>query len=774
MAVGAWTVPAHAQASLTLTMGTAIQEQGNGRSEATIGEEVALAVRATLPAGALDAATVVVRLPAGLVTTDEAPSVRLDGAGLPAASVVDVVADAVTVTLPAGHDTGDGQGLLVRVVARVADVPAAVHGAVLRPTAEMVLAPAGGDPETVVGTWAVTVVEPAVRVGLSEDTPFGVGPGSDLNFFVEFSNTGSTAHDVVAVVTFEPRLHPRGEDGPARDGEVLPATDGVWDLETRTVTWQRGSIANGYQHGGLMSVDVASGVVHVPDRALWVGSATLTSLGGDVPGERTPASGVSVDRYAPSATQWEAYFLPAPAANAVEPDGVVSRGDVLTVTEEFAIPRGTTTNDLTLLETVPDGLEYLGTDSAECVTPGCALEVVPLETDGARVGWFVGDVTSPEPTQRRVVVRFRVLVTATAPLETGLVFDPRVGVNGADLLEAPASPPPDASFEAVARDEYVDPPEVWVDAPEDTVRVGVRAISGGEPGNGYHEATIGEKVQVNGDVLLPVGQVVTSAEVRLTLPEGMERTSRTSRVYVHGVSLPPGWRATGTEDGVTLTFQGRLDTTETRTVWISYEARVTDSAAAVHGAVLTPVLDVALEGDRGTQVLQALGSVPVVEPELGVRVVTDPPAGPLARGSVVTHLVEPTSAGVPAHDVTVVMTVDPALVALGADGRPAADGGVVSSAGGVWDADARTVTWSVRRVAPADRPRLELRTRVLNGDGASSATSTVVATATSRAGRVSTERDAQSAVNAERYRAEREVVLELVPGPALRATLGRE
>lgn len=485
---GATATSAAADVGLTLAATSAVDEAGNGPAEATIGEGVTLDLEADLPAGlTLDSGHARISLPAGLVTTDAVPTAQLDGAELPEGSAVDVAADDVTVTLPPGHETGDGQALTVRVEARVADVAEAVHGVVLEPAADVALTPDGGAPQVAAGAWSITVVEPFVRLdGWDLVDIFGeIVPGETEEYDLAVFNTGATGHDVVLSVTVDPHLHPRGADGPAVDGELVLGAE--WDLESRTLTWRMDQVpGESWTELGRIAVDVSTAAVHVPGRVLSTSRATATSMAGDLPYERTASSGISADRYATSLEHAKPFVTPGWGGIVVEPDTDIHPGDVITVTQVVTIPAHVSTNDLTLATSWPSVDEILGLESVTC-TPGCAIGAVPFEMGDGDQAWFLGDVAAADA-DRDVRITYRAQVSPDTMGDTFVVVAGRVAMNADDLVgDPPTVPDPGAEFQLVTgppSDEYpwiyITEPEpaptasvaggVWVDRDRDRVR----------------------------------------------------------------------------------------------------------------------------------------------------------------------------------------------------------------------------------------------------------------------------------------------------------------
>lgn len=755
VAAGTLAAPAAAAPTIALGVASAIDEEGNGAAQATIGEGVVLELRSGLPAGlTLDSGRVRVDLPAGLTTTGEAPLVEIDGAPLPASAGVEVTAGQVTVTLPAGHATGDGQELVLGVATRVDDVQAAVDDVVLRPTAELVLAPEGAAPQVVGGQWGIVVVEPEAGVNLVDEDGWYAEtyPGRRHTAEVVIYNRGSTAHDVTLTVTLEPRMSPRGADGAAQDGEVL-AVGGVWDAGTRTITWHRDAVPPGYTTGEL-EMDIAPGPVHVPDAITWVERSSSSSMPGDVTGERTARSGINAWRYERVLDRVQPYAALSDVWTVLEP-WQADRGDVITVTHRFTFQPGVTTDDLTVLDTLPEGLEYLGTESATCVTPGCGLEVVALEPDGERLGWFVGDVDVAQEAPGTVAVVYRARVTEEAVEESYLEFRLLVGTNASDQITGtPAAPPREDSFDDVREPEYESQAVLYIRSSKTPFTVETSRWAE-HPDSGV---SVGHEADFAATVSVPDGSVVAPVELTLGLSDELVRTSGTAEVSVDGGPLPAGWSVEESPRGVVVrTPDG--EHVAWGAVSISLPVRVPDSPGVVHGTRLAFTVDV--DGDPAlVHPAHVELRTYVREPQMVVSATTDAPSGPRPVGSTVTHLVEPSSTSGTAYDVGTVMVVDRALTPLGRGGRPAPDGAVLPG-GGVWDAGERTVSWSEDVLHSWDAPRYEVRALVENPLDVRTATSVVEVTASSQPGDVPGERTPASAVNGDRYRAESSVQVEL-------------
>lgn len=696
--VGATTAPAAGQPALLLTATSAIDQGTNGATAATIGETVTLRARVTLPASApLDSGSVRVTLPNGLAMTEQAPEVQVDGGPAPEGVSVTVASGSVVVALPAGHDTGAGQELVVRVTTRVADVAAAVHGAVLRPSADVETTPSGGPPQRVSGAWRIPVVEPDVSVSLDTELLLGhISPGEVVRLDVEVDNRGSDAHDVVVRAVLDPQLVPLAPEGPPSDGQQLARGGGTWDEDTRSVTWRAGS---DWEGAWFLEVEVGTEpAVRVPGAATIVHEVTATSLPGDVEGERTATSGVSADRYAFSGELQLPYPVPEPDGNDIEHDQVVRPGDVVTVTERFTVPRHVVADDVTLIDTVPDGLEYAGTQSVACI-PGCDLEPVELAPVGARAGWSLGDVTTPSDVPRTVVVVYRARVTEAAPTGQTLSFDPRVGVD-AGIDGIPGTVPPDDAFAHVARDEWNGPPWLVVTAgPVLGVRLDA-TTSVVEPGNGQDQATIGEEVELVARIDLPEADVLHRAGLRLFHLGALVVTGDGPVLTVDGRPAPPAWRVTSEPGSVAVDLRGRYDTREGRTLEVRLTARVADDASPPHGEVLAVRLDGFAEGAatlHGTD----HANLTVVEPDVTVQAFLG--TGRPRPGETTQVLVVPATRGSLAYDAVYSVRLDPRLRPV-TEAGPVVDGGTTSD-GGVWDARRRTVTWTAATLQTEDFAR---------------------------------------------------------------------
>ena len=204
-----------------------------------------------------------------------------------------------------------------------------------------------------------TIVEPAITMTKNEnDADDIVSPGDSLTYTLTINATSGTnrspAHDLVIVDTIPAGLTVKNGGVDVLDGGTVNPDGGIWNQTARTITWDVTTTA-----GKLSTIDPGSNTtlsyaVEVDDPAV-SGSiftnnvtAAASSMLGAITGERTTYSANATDTVtAPQAT----------IAKSVSPANATI-GDTVTYTVDVTVPAGITTYDLTVLDTLPDGVDF--------------------------------------------------------------------------------------------------------------------------------------------------------------------------------------------------------------------------------------------------------------------------------------------------------------------------------------------------------------------------------------------------------------------------------
>lgn len=451
-------------AQLTKSVATGTTQTGNNAAnQATIGETITYTVTATIPGGTTTSnALISDTMPTG-VRLDSA-SVTLNGGGAP--GTFSSSTTGFSLDLGASYSNASTDDVFVFTVnATITDVGSNVAGATPTNTATF-----GWDAGSLSANTPVTIVEPIPAVAkANDDADDLVVPGQFVEYTLTVSTTGSTANDVVIVDTLPDDVIPLVGPGPAADvadgGTV--ASGGIWDDTANTITWSTTEAA------GLATVAAGSSVSLVYDTRIQnplTGDITLTnnvgltasSMPGVDPDERPYTASTSNTVTAPSIS------VISKTANPT----TVTVGDTIDYTVTVGIPADVIGYDLTVLDVLPAGTEFMSLLSVACVEPG-PNPCLPARTaaalnsagDTGTIGFFVGDLDpgSAEPQEIVLTYRVRVLdddVNVVAPSD--LDNTARSYHNVTNLFGTPTSPPAPGSFdnesaERVAEVDVIEP-----------------------------------------------------------------------------------------------------------------------------------------------------------------------------------------------------------------------------------------------------------------------------------------------------------------------------
>jgi uncharacterized repeat protein (TIGR01451 family)/fimbrial isopeptide formation D2 family protein len=393
---------------LTKTNTSSIVEGAtNTLAQATIGEEVTFEVVATIPAGTT--------LSGVAKLTD--PGIPTERLSYQAGSVKVLVNKT---TAPAGFEAEDGSGSPVATFpenyaagaapvevamsfrAIVTKVAANIRGTQITNTGKLTwVNPISSTTETRQATDEVPIVEPSI--GLAETNDSGgkrVHGGQLVKYELTLTNAGSTAWDNTVVDTIPEGLTPSDSGGVALANGASTASGGVWNASARTITWSLAKLEGGSEQVYPYFVTVNASPVSaksLTDSAI----ATTSSLSGGGALERTAAN-------APNAATKKNYEAPAGNTLVVEGATVTKASDSLkatighriTYTLTVTLPANVVAYDETVIDTLPDTLDFDQYVSATCVE-GCPPETAPtVQTykpavaGATTVAWYFGELTA--------------------------------------------------------------------------------------------------------------------------------------------------------------------------------------------------------------------------------------------------------------------------------------------------------------------------------------------------------------------------------------------
>jgi fimbrial isopeptide formation D2 family protein/uncharacterized repeat protein (TIGR01451 family) len=246
--------------------------------------------------------------------------------------------------------------------------------------------------------------------------------------------------------------------------------------------------------------------------------------------------------------------------------------------------------------------------------------------------------------------------------------------------------------------------------------------------NAASQATIGETVTYTVTTTIPAGTtiygtptVVDALGARQTYVPG------TVSGTLNGVDLPTaGISAAVAGNTVTATFPTAFKTgAQDAVLVLTFDAKVLDVADNRRGGTSLPnkaTLTYKTPTDA-TKKLDGSTSTTIVEPKVATTK-THTPSGRISPGQLVDFTVtarNTTGTNVStAHDAVVVDTLPAGTDPVDASGNPLADGATVPSSGGVWNAAARTITWTkaatpaLATLAPGATTDLKYRVRLEN------------------------------------------------------------
>ena len=397
-----------AAARLEKTHTSSVVEAGNSAVQATIGETVTFEVSATIPAG-----------------TTLSGVAKLTDPGIPERFTYEAGSvTAVVIGAPAGEfKSEDGSGSPEVIFPEnfeahaIEAVTVTMRFRVHVPNLEAIASPGAipnigllawvnpfGGQQTVQALDEVPIVEP--KLGLTDaNNAKGklVHGGQLVEYTLTLTNAAeaSSAFDNTVVDLIPANVTPSNAAGVALADGGSTESGGVWSQSARTITWKLATLTAGAGHPFVFFVTVDENPISassLTDKAV----AKTSSLSGVAPLERTAEN-------APNATIKERYEANAESSLEVEAATVVKTsnsalatiGHRITYTLTVTLPANVVTFDQTVVDTLPDTLDFDEYVSATCTT-GCPPEAVPtvqtytptIEGGSTKVAWDFGDLTA--------------------------------------------------------------------------------------------------------------------------------------------------------------------------------------------------------------------------------------------------------------------------------------------------------------------------------------------------------------------------------------------
>jgi uncharacterized repeat protein (TIGR01451 family)/fimbrial isopeptide formation D2 family protein len=401
-----------------------VVETGNSAEQATVGEQVTFEVSATVPAGTTLSGTARLADPGipseRLAYTPGTAEVKVNGEPAPNTFKVEEVAGSLVVVFPANYTAGAANSKVSLVFpVTVANVASNVHGTSISNSGKLTWTDPLNGAQTREGSDSVPLVEPAIS--MTETNNAGGKPihGKQVVEYKLKPKDGaaaSSAFNTRVIDTIPAGLTPSNSEGvPLAEGEST-ASGGVWSAKEMTLTWEVGTLAPSAERTLAYFVVVTESPVataKLTDNAV----ATTASLEGEATGKRTAGNDPIKGSAGYEAKTENTLEVEGPTIAKRSDSAKATIGHRITYTVEVTLPAHVVAYDTTVIDTLPDSLDFDEYVSAEC-TSGCP-PAVGLSTytpkvvaANTTVAWYLGDLETA-PTARTIKLVYRADVRAT-------------------------------------------------------------------------------------------------------------------------------------------------------------------------------------------------------------------------------------------------------------------------------------------------------------------------------------------------------------------------
>ena len=431
---------------LEKTHTSAVVEAGNNSNQATIGEPVTFEVSVTIPAGTTLGGIARLTDPAlpNERLTLKAGSVEalVNGAAAPASFKAQESGGSPLVVFPENYEapTGESVKVTMRFVTTVANVAANKQGESIANKGKLTWTDPLTGAQSREASNSVPIVEPSISLSETNNTGGKAVVGGQLvEYKLKVNNaTGaSTAFDTKVLDKVPTGVTLTNKAGvPYKEGETIES-GGVWDEATRTVTWSLTPLAGGGEQSLAYYVTVNEDPV---SSTSLTGSAvaTTTSMNGEVTGERTAANDPISEAPGYEAKVKNSLEVLGASIEKQSDSATATIGHRITYTIKVTVPAHVVAYDETVIDTLPDSLDFDEYVSATCTSgcpPAIAVHTYKPKVNAAgttTVAWELGDVEAASEA-RTVTIVYRADVRATHRSEDAKVQTPTEISNSADV-----------------------------------------------------------------------------------------------------------------------------------------------------------------------------------------------------------------------------------------------------------------------------------------------------------------------------------------------------
>jgi uncharacterized repeat protein (TIGR01451 family)/fimbrial isopeptide formation D2 family protein len=434
---------------------SSVVETGNTGAQATIGEQVTFEVSVKIPAGTTLSGRAKISDPTLPEASPqrmeyEAHSVEALVNGSPAVGefTTEEPSGSPVLLLPENYEapSTESRKVTMRFKVRVTNASKNFAGGTaaekkIKNTGKLAWTNPLAGAQTREASDEVSLVEPSIKLTQSNNSGGPVHGGQLVEYKLELSNTAgdSSAFSNKIVDNVPSGLIPSKESGePLLNGEATES-GGVWDEGTRTITWEPATKLEG---GHAQTYKFFAKVVNEPVAASQLkNTATATAaslLASEYPLARTAAN-------APTASSRQRYESSTEASLEVEGSALAKSSDSptatighrITYTLTVTIPAHVVAYNETVIDTLPDSLDFDEYVGAEC-TSGCPPEVETrtytphIAAANTTVAWYLGNIAAAS-TARTVKLTYRASVRSTHRSGGAKIEAPAEIKNGAVL-----------------------------------------------------------------------------------------------------------------------------------------------------------------------------------------------------------------------------------------------------------------------------------------------------------------------------------------------------
>ena len=390
---------------LEKTHTSAVVETGNSSNQATIGEPVTFEVSVTIPAGTTLGGIARLTDPAlpNERLTLKAGSVEalVNGAAAPASFKAQESGGSPLVVFPENYEapTGESAKVTMRFVTTVANIAANKQGESIANKGKLTWTDPLTGAQSREASNSVPIVEPSISLSETNNTGGKAVVGGQLvEYKLKVTNAAgaSTAFDTKVLDKVPTGVTLTNKAGvPYKEGETIES-GGVWDEATRTVTWSLTPLAGGGEQSLVYYVTVNENPV---SSTSLTGSAvaTTTSMNGEVTGERTAANDPISEAPGYEAKVKNSLEVLGASIEKQSDSATATIGHRITYTIKVTVPAHVVAYDETVIDTLPDSLDFDEYVSATCTSgcpPAITVHTYKPKVNAAgttTVAWDLGD-----------------------------------------------------------------------------------------------------------------------------------------------------------------------------------------------------------------------------------------------------------------------------------------------------------------------------------------------------------------------------------------------